>query len=297
MVNLKFSNELLVDSTPDAGDMPEDRNFVNPIDDEELGRTNPKRYDRRHDWYNSVNEHGNDSAYENRYEITEVVAKNKSRNKMKNWRNVFAAAKDEEFDGYKTDNGTELPNNAEFTGDKNPSGGEPAAIENKAWAAGDKEGAADRKRENAASDNGSALMGEKSKREDVGSHMKVKAGWRGVFADFNLKKKEDGSLEVNITDEPAGSLEDESVEIGPPPNIAPTLNSEPSVQASADGYKEWSINKKGSLELVGRECATHAAIAILDKGKEVMLHKVAKRGNSWREVIAQGVYESEMENM
>jgi hypothetical protein len=293
------SNQTLVDSTSDVGVIPEDRNFVNPIDDLELRRTNPKRYDARQDWTNSVNEHGHDSPYEFRYETTSISSsKNEYKNilrnnKMSTWRQ--ALAKDnKEFKPYKED-GVELPNQATFTGDKEPSSGKSSDKELKAWKSDDKVGVADRKREK-SNDFNSALMQSKIKQENVGTHMKsATLNWRQTFADFSLKKKNDGTLEVNITDVDTKQDENYSNNVGEQSQtqqeVPPTLNS------MGSDSRVWTIAKKGSMVLKGIDSPKFATITITD-GSEILLnHTVAKKGNSWREVIAQGRWETEFSNM
>jgi len=60
--------EPLFDSTPSETETPEERHNLNPIPDKVLRRTNPKRYDTRHDWYIDTNESGEDSPISNRYD-------------------------------------------------------------------------------------------------------------------------------------------------------------------------------------------------------------------------------------
>jgi len=62
------SNTLLFDSTPSETMTPEEASGLHPYPDEHLRRTNPKRYDAREDWYESNNEHGDDSPVSNRYD-------------------------------------------------------------------------------------------------------------------------------------------------------------------------------------------------------------------------------------
>jgi hypothetical protein len=62
------ASETYFDSTPPQEMEPEDRTFVNPMDDKKLRRTNPKRYDPRADWYTGNNMEGHDSPVENRYD-------------------------------------------------------------------------------------------------------------------------------------------------------------------------------------------------------------------------------------
>ncbi len=62
--------------------------------------------------------------------------------------------------------------------------------------------------------------------------------------------------------------------------------------------REWVIDKRGNLELVGMECKTKAAIVIRDvQGTIIDEHVVDKDGHSWREVIAQGVWQTKFTSM
>jgi hypothetical protein len=93
---------------------------------------------------------------------------------MKNWRKVLAGESRlmPDFKRYKTDNGVELPNVAEFTEDKFPSEtGDPAKVELKAFKDGVKEYESDKKREKKSKGN-SALMDEQAKRKDVEQQIK-----------------------------------------------------------------------------------------------------------------------------
>lgn len=60
------ASETFFDSTPSETVVPEDRNFTNPLPDVQIRRTNPKRYDPRTDWYETVNEFSHDSPASNR---------------------------------------------------------------------------------------------------------------------------------------------------------------------------------------------------------------------------------------
>jgi len=58
------------DSTPSEIQTPEERAGLNPPDDIQMRRTNPKRYDKLHDNYDANNDAGHDSGIENRFEDT-----------------------------------------------------------------------------------------------------------------------------------------------------------------------------------------------------------------------------------
>ena len=61
------------DATPDPGRQPEEQMAMPELNDQDLGRTNPKRFDARTDWYQHDNEHGHDSDVSNRYDHTPGV--------------------------------------------------------------------------------------------------------------------------------------------------------------------------------------------------------------------------------
>ncbi len=56
------------DTTPSEIQTPEERSGMSPPDDTTMRRTNPKRYDKRHDMYDNNNDVGHDSGIENRYD-------------------------------------------------------------------------------------------------------------------------------------------------------------------------------------------------------------------------------------
>jgi SAM-dependent methyltransferase len=64
----KLANDAWFDSTPEPERVVEDAFSMNPPSDEQLHRTNPKRYDKRHDWYDSTNDSGHSGEYSNRYD-------------------------------------------------------------------------------------------------------------------------------------------------------------------------------------------------------------------------------------
>lgn len=61
--SLKFSVDTYFDSSPAESNPVEESKLVNPIDDKHLRRTNPKRFDQRHDWYQE-----SDSDISNRFD-------------------------------------------------------------------------------------------------------------------------------------------------------------------------------------------------------------------------------------
>ena len=64
----KLANDAWFDSTPEPERVVEDAFSMNPPSDEQLHRTNPKRYDKRHDWYDSTTDSGHSGEYSNRYD-------------------------------------------------------------------------------------------------------------------------------------------------------------------------------------------------------------------------------------
>ncbi|MFA5395627.1 MAG: hypothetical protein WC346_06345 [Methanogenium sp.] len=115
------------------------------------------------------------------------------------WRKL---AKSEEFKDtfkpYKTDNKTELPNRAEFTGDKKPKSGDPAKVELNAWHSSNSLGKKDRKEEQKS--NGSAILNPKVKRENFNSQKT--SNWRNKLlkkAEVAFKQKPDGEVNISVT--------------------------------------------------------------------------------------------------
>lgn len=77
------ASETYFDSTPSQEQTPEERLSLNPIPDLTLRRTNPKRYDKRHDWYTYYTEHVTDSPTSNRYDNSiELTSALESRNAL-----------------------------------------------------------------------------------------------------------------------------------------------------------------------------------------------------------------------
>ena len=137
---------------------------------------------------------------------------------MKKWRQVLAGEKSEPklmvgFKRYKTDNDVELPNAAEFSGDKDPSKtGDSAKQELDAFKEGNKLMQSDKKREDKTKGT-SSLMGEDVKRKDMAKHISEekdhvkpsyanKKTWRKVLGDVSFKNKPDGTVQIDITSHP-----------------------------------------------------------------------------------------------
>ena len=62
----KYASDVYFDGSPAQDIPPENLNFTNPIDDKQLRRINPKRYDKRHDWYSEAP----DSDLSNKFDNT-----------------------------------------------------------------------------------------------------------------------------------------------------------------------------------------------------------------------------------
>ena len=132
---------------------------------------------------------------------------------MLNWRVIFSTKEDQKPGVYKSPAGKRIPNNAEFTGNKFPSSGNPVKHEQSAWAEGNKLQQSDSKKEIAVKQN-SPIMDEKTRREKFES-LKTKSAsrffvqssepsnWRSFFltkkADTSFKQKPDGTLQIDVT--------------------------------------------------------------------------------------------------
>jgi hypothetical protein len=165
-----------------------------------------------------------------------------------------------------------------------------------------------------------------------------KLNWRQKLAysepDINLKRKPDGTMELNVT-HPAGNANEEtSTETTPAAQVAPqdnnsaatstgtqptpvqntataSLQKEACKEAGRD-VNEWIIRKEGNLVLLGRECKDKAGIFIL-KFPEGALSKAAaikdklsfaidkeiveKNGHTWPELINSSVWQSKFDNL
>lgn len=242
---------------------------------------------------------------------------------MKAWREavnslvgfrVFAKTQKSKF--YETENGNELINNAEFTGDKIPSSGDPSKKELSDWRQQSEQFKKDKKNDDEHSDNGSPVVNVDTKRENVEEHMKgnkmyAQIGepaldWRKRVADFNMKKKPDGTFEVSVSDvntqpvspkndvQPIAPKVDGELQPLNEEDINGIVNNNNDTQKTSADVKEWTISKTGDIQLVGRECVENAGIFIYDGGKLVESSVIKKEGHAWREVVAQGVWESKL---
>jgi hypothetical protein len=232
------------------------------------------------------------------------------------WRktlNVFGASYDitksdveiPELDRYKTNTGVDLPNNAEFPGDKFPRSGDPAKIELNDWHAQNNEFNKFKKEEDTGDEFGSPLLSDKSRHENVEDKIKdehvlpkimggtKKKGWRTVLADVSVEKKPDGTVKVEV-DEGFNRTPD----VSQTPLQGEVIPEETqNTEVTSNKVKEWGIKKKGNLRLIGKECVTHCGIAIMNGKKEEEFYKVARNGHSWEELIAQGVWETKFDRI
>lgn len=232
------------------------------------------------------------------------------------WRKAFGATgnitkKDietgEDFKPYKSKGKkTELPNKAKFTGDKWPSEGDSAQIELETWKKQNNQFNKNKKRDEKDTSRGSAILTE-DKAETLTDHLEEKntaapgidskkikhdSSWRQVLADVSVKKKPDGTVEVNV-DEGFNQSPQQSVAPQQAPSVEePSVEEDQSQEKVASKVKAWEIKKEGNLSLIGKECDTHAGIFIMDGDKEVELYKVAKEGHTWEELIPKGKWET-----
>jgi len=132
--------------------------------------------------------------------------------KKLNWRKVFAKSQpfDDKFENYKIpDSKGKLPNSAEFSGDKLPSGGDSAKKELEHWKGGDSQYHKDKKVEEKAKVP-SPIIFEDNRREFIGKEKSErKSGWRGFFqkfSDVNFNQDPDGGVKIEVTKD---STEDE----------------------------------------------------------------------------------------
>lgn len=132
--------------------------------------------------------------------------------KKLSWRELFKVGKSEQFkDDFKNykvpGTKTELPNRANFSGDKFPSSGDPAKIELNNWHSGNSVYQRDKKVEKSNSDIPSPVTQEKNKRESVGNEtVERKSALRmrkALYADVSFQQKPDGAVSIDVTNEQA----------------------------------------------------------------------------------------------
>lgn len=326
--NIKIGNELWP-VTDSQSREPEDMNFSDPYSDTELKRTNPKRYDKRHDWYQSLNEKAKDTDISGRYEQTSLTSGasikkvlnkkfNKEEIKMKDWRFKLGATNnitkkdidvDYDFKNFKTENKVELPNRAKFTGDKVNTSGNPAKREVDTWKNQNKEYEKAKKKEDKPEYGSPALL--EKRYEDLDDKINddnvipeimggyIKHSWLEVLSDVNVTKQPDGKLVINVEE---NQMMPSQTQI--PENTQQPPQEEPQPK-EASKVKEWEIKKVGNLSLIGKECATHCGIGIYrnsrlgisSRKEEVKFYKEARNGHQWNEIINQGKWETDFDEI
>jgi len=125
----------------------------------------------------------------------------------------------DDFKNYKVPSSkSELPNRADFSGDKQPSSGDPAKIELNHWHSGNSAYQKDKKVEKSNEKIPSPVTQETNKREFVGKDAVEKTSnkrhWRKVFADVSFQQKSDGEVSIDVTGiaTPDDSLSEETLE-------------------------------------------------------------------------------------
>jgi hypothetical protein len=227
---------------------------------------------------------------------------------MKGWREILSFKKEEDkFTPYKTENGVEIPNNAEFTGDKVPKSGDPAKKELEAWREGDKISLKDRNKEH-KSPKGTPLLFEGYEL----TPSSTRKSWRNVFSDVSFKQKPDGTVAIDVSynntnaptqEEHQWEQEQQGTQTPPastePPETdqTPLQEKEGSRKLCSDGITRWVIQKKGSMELLGKECPNGCGIEIKKEGSVVEDYKVDRNGREWRELINQAVWEARFDEL
>lgn len=167
----------------------------------------------------------------------------------------------------------------------------------------------------------------------------TKFNWRKILSysepDINLKRKPDGTMELNVT-HPAGAGNDEqAVETTPAAQVTPQDNSSATTMPStgqtspeqntatssmqkeacketASDVNEWIIRKEGNLVLLGRECKDKAGIFLLRFPDGAMSKAAAlkdklsfaidkeiieKNGHTWPELINSSVWQAKFDNI
>jgi hypothetical protein len=135
-----------------------------------------------------------------------------------NWRKIFSKSEHikDSFKNYKIpDSKGELPNRADFSGDKFPKSGDPAKVELNAWHSGNSTYKKDKGVEN-KSKIPSPIIEEKNRREFVGDKiMERKSGWRGnlmSLGEVTFRQKKDGDIEIDVSDTNKNTFEDKELE-------------------------------------------------------------------------------------
>jgi hypothetical protein len=167
----------------------------------------------------------------------------------------------------------------------------------------------------------------------------VKSNWRQTLSysepDINLKRKPDGTMELNVT-HPAGNANEQETETipaaaqsvspdnsssttmpgtgqaGPTQNTATSSLQKEACKEAGSDVNEWIIRKEGNLVLLGRECKDKAGIFIL-KFPEGSMAKAAnlqdklsfsifkqivdKNGHTWQELINSSVWQAKFDDL
>lgn len=190
-----------------------------------------------------------------------------------NWRKIFSKKEDQKSGVYKSPDGKQIPNNAEFTGDKFPSKtGNPVKQEQSSWQEGNRLFKGDVGREKGNTLN-SPLLDPKNRRErfkGLSSQARSRYSrftdprdWRSIFmvkkADTSVTTKPDGSLKIDITTPMQGQQPVQApnqtlqTPLEPPTQTTPPQTTEQKEEKSAaekkafyesdPGFKSWFEDK------------------------------------------------------
>jgi hypothetical protein len=230
-----------------------------------------------------------------------------------NWKETLGASYDikssevedgkEDFKNYKKD-GIELPNSAKFTGDKIPESGDLAKVEIDTWKDQNAQFEKNKKKEEKDTSHGSSILSE-DRIETLDEHIKDEEhvfpnidnekikhnSWRITLADVQVEKKPDGTLKIQV-DESTNIPQQQTIQQDQVPEETQTQQ-----EKTSSKVVSWEIKKEGKFSLIGKECITHAGVAILDGDEEIEFHKIAKHGHKWEEVIPIGVYETKFDEI
>jgi hypothetical protein len=224
----------------------------------------------------------------------------------KNWRKVFGASyeipkkeaiTDWPLKVYKTVNKVEIANHVTDSGDKFPKDGDSAKKEIDAWKKENKQFDKNKKADEKDTSHGSPLMSDTKVeilKDNLGSYANLVGGtpeinWREVFADVNVVKQPDGTLKINVEE---NQIQPDLTQQQP---AQQTPAEDTTKQASSNPVQTWEIKKKGNLSLIGKQCATHCGIAIIEDSEELVFHKEARNNHEWNEVINQGYWETKFD--
>ena len=185
---------------------------------------------------------------------------------------------------------------------------------------------------------GSGVPAEPPKENSSNTIASTKMPWRerlgGSFGepDINLKRKPDGTMELNVThpsggeneevQQPDQSLQQDNTQMQAPAvtpttetytqQAAPAATASLEKTASAEDVKEWIIRKEGNLVLLGRACKDRVGIFLL-KFPQGALAKAAalkdklnfaidkevhdRNGHTWREIINSSLWEAKFDQL